>query len=1035
METKETSLDVRKPENLAQAVGKADILLSKSYLSALNTAHIIAEKYPAVADNAEIIESFNKEVRFFDITQIVLNKNENMRDKLVTVFNSVGSTGGSLLLRICGTAEKVTIQFGVRNTDVKKTALSQEVLKKNMQANFPGSLFSNCDKSALKKEVLDTLPFVGVVSSVTDVARLRFEEETKDRQYIQGIEKLIDTMQGKEYSLLLIADPVSLADLNASRRALENLYSSLVPFSESQFTVGANESDSVSQTLTRSVTDTVNESVSETVTHTVGKSETTTQSVNAGDAVKIPVLGGVGGLVGYGFSKSHGANESDSTANGKTQGTSRSEGTSNATNEGHSTGSNQGLQIKFENHAVKQLMERIDETLKRYNTCADLGMWNCAVYCISESEYVSQLAASVYQSLVRGKDSSLENGAITMWSKNDSALLLRSLRHMKHPMLDIGGMQVTPGTLISSSELAIHAGLPNHSVPGIPVIECAEFGRTVSSYDDASVSHPIVLGKIYNMHAEEELPVRLDADSLASHTFVTGSTGSGKSNTVYRLLSEFIKYEIRFLVVEPAKGEYKNVFGTRHDVSVYGTNPDLAPLLRINPFSFPHGSDDPTKNIHILEHLDRLIEIFNVCWPMYAAMPAVLKEAVEKSYEDCGWNLTESTNEYDTNLYPTFADVTRNIRTIIDSSEYDADNKGAYKGSLITRLKSLTNGINGLIFTTDEIASEDMFDWNVIVDLSRVGSSETKSLIMGLLVLKLQEHRMTGGQMNANLRHVTVLEEAHNLLKRTSTEQSQDSGNLLGKSVEMLTNSIAEMRTYGEGFIIADQAPALLDMAVIRNTNTKIIMRLPDKDDRELVGRAANLNDDQITELAKLPRGVAAVYQNEWVEAVLCKVEHFKTEEKTYSHKRPTPTAAEPHTADRLEIARLLCEGIAVTNEAELAEMKKKMNRLNIKASAQAQALRYLRSPQTPPPYTKLAPIVAELFPAVRSAFVESFARTKNKTTQWTDDVDAAIHAQVQGIEEELCRSIRQCVITDYLHNELGKTDLLGLWANKGGKK
>ena len=129
---------------------------------------------------------------------------------------------------------------------------------------------------------------------------------------------------------------------------------------------------------------------------------------------------------------------------------------------------------------------------------------------------------------------------------------------------------------------------------------------------------------------------------------------------------------------------------------------------------------------------------------MYAAMPAVLKEAVEKSYEDAGWNLTESTNEYGDDLYPTFADVTRNIRTIIDSSEYDAENKGAYKGSLITRLKSLTNGINGLIFTTDEIPAGDLFDKNVIADLSRVGSSETKSLIMGLLVLKLQEHRMTG---------------------------------------------------------------------------------------------------------------------------------------------------------------------------------------------------------------------------------------------------------------------------------------------------
>ena len=68
---------------------------------------------------------------------------------------------------------------------------------------------------------------------------------------------------------------------------------------------------------------------------------------------------------------------------------------------------------------------------------------------------------------------------------------------------------------------------------------------------------------------------------------------------------------------------------------------------------------------------------------------------------------------------------------------------------------------------------------------------------------------------NKDLQHVTVLEEAHNLLKRTSTEQSQDSGNLLGKSVEMLTNSIAEMRAFGEGFIIADQSPGLLDMAVI----------------------------------------------------------------------------------------------------------------------------------------------------------------------------------------------------------------------------
>ena len=122
-----------------------------------------------------------------------------------------------------------------------------------------------------------------------------------------------------------------------------------------------------------------------------------------------------------------------------------------------------------------------------------------------------------------------------------------------------------------------------------------------------------------------------------------------------------------------------------------------------------------------------------------------------------------------------------------------------------------------------------------------------------------------------------MLEEAHNLLKRTSTEQSSESSNLLGKSVEMLANSIAEMRTYGEGFIIADQSPGLLDMSVIRNTNTKIIMRLPDFSDRELVGKAAGLSTDQIIELSKLPRGVAAVYQNDWVSPVLCKIKKNRT--------------------------------------------------------------------------------------------------------------------------------------------------------------
>ena len=345
------------------------------------------------------------------------------------------------------------------------------------------------------------------------------------------------------------------------------------------------------------------------------------------------------------------------------------------------------------------------------------------------------------------------------------------------------------------------------------------------------------------------------------HTFITGATGSGKSNAVYTLLKRLDEEDISFLVVEPAKGEYKHIFGNRKDVSVYGTNPKKNKMLRINPFSFP-------EDIHVLEHIDKLIEIFNVCWPMYAAMPAVLKEAVET-----GWDLDESVNTTGMNIYPTFADVLQQLEEVIEASTFSEEVKSNYSGSLLTRVKSLTNGINGRVFTSDEIKPEKLFDENVIVDISRVGSMDTKSLIMGMLVLKMHEYRMAEGGMNQALKHVTVLEEAHNLLKgNASSATASEGADLIGKSVEMLSNIIAEIRTYGEGFIIADQAPGLLDPSVIRNTNTKIILRLPDYEDRKLVGKAANLSDDQIDELAKLPVGVAAVYHNDWIEPVLC---HF----------------------------------------------------------------------------------------------------------------------------------------------------------------
>ena len=366
----------------------------------------------------------------------------------------------------------------------------------------------------------------------------------------------------------------------------------------------------------------------------------------------------------------------------------------------------------------------------------------------------SDLVANFLRSISQGDESYIEPSFIQTWVHEESneqtvfGEILKYVAHFSHPVFGNlnDGTPVTPTVNVSTTELSNIFAFPRHSLPNLPVYECVRFGREPQSLETTKLNFDI--GCIYHMHTtEENRRLSINMKKLTSHTFIAGSTGAGKSNTIYKILDEALKNKVNFLVIEPAKGEYKHVFGNLKNVNVYGTNHKMMPLLRLNPFSFP-------KNIHVLEHLDRLVEIFNVCWPMYAAMPAVLKNAVEKSYEDCGWELTESTNEFGDDLYPNFADVARNVKKVIDSSEYDTENKGAYKGSLLTRLNSLTNGINGLIFSDDEIPLKELFDSNVIVDLSLVGSSETKSLLMGMLVLKLQEYRMSCGGMNKDLEQI-----------------------------------------------------------------------------------------------------------------------------------------------------------------------------------------------------------------------------------------------------------------------------------------
>ena len=774
----------------------------------------------------------------------------------------------------------------------------------------------------------------------------------------------------------------------------------------------------------------------------------------AGGAGAVATAGGamaVGGAVfGMGSkskSKSDSITRTTSTSHTTSDGVTHTETETTTVSDAHSdsfsetdgttstVGTSKNFTITIQDKHILEIQKRIDKQLERIEMCESTGFWSTGAYFLSYNtdRSTAEIGATIFRSIMQGEQSGVENSAINTWypeSESKFNNIVKYIGALSHPLFLYNSpsteskIEMLPTSLLSSKELAIMMGLPRKSVPGLPVIEHISMGKEVVRLNKSNSIGQLQLGCIFDQGIErKDNKVYLDAKSLTQHTFVTGSTGCGKSNTIYYLIKQIRNQANapKFMVIEPAKGEYKDVFGNEH---IYGTNPLKTPLLKINPFRFPEG-------VHVLEHIDRLVEIFNVCWPMYAAMPAVLKEAILNSYEDCGWNLYNSTNKYSNNLFPTFADLLNELVLVINTSAYSEEVKSNYQGSLVTRVKSLNNGLCKQIFSGQELGDAALFDENVIVDLSRIGSQETKSLIMGILIMRLNEYRSNSNiRHNSDLRHITILEEAHNILKRDSVEQSGEGGNVAGKSVEMISNAIAEMRTYGEGFIIVDQSPGAVDASAIRNTNTKIIMRLPDDTDRKVAGKASGMKDNQVDEIAKLPTGVAVVYQNDWEEPVLCKIGKFEDEEIGFEfHPKEENQVVVNDSSVKSEVLKLLLKGRITENidaNIDLIEdylVKSTLSTFN-KIAIFNSVDEYKKSGKldlwNDNQFEQLSRLVTEVLSA--KSEVMKYADSASSFDQLTDKLEQYIKNVVPEIPNELTLVASQCLMRDYsLANDVQK--------------
>lgn len=886
--------------------------IRKNYLARLTEMSIAP-----ISNLIPLEEDLIDNIRLYKIMEMVYQKGEPVTDKFTTVFNTLSTYKATVFIVLDSDGKKTDFYVGVRNNEIDESAKRSTVtlgdtLKHTLVGQFPGIKIKNENRfqiAELSRKICNQQN----VASVSVVGNSKSNKEQSNEQFVQGLEKLALAMQGRQYVGIIVAENQSPQEVQMLRKGYQDLYTKLSSLQKVQFS--ANDSTSTSRARSFSEMD--------------GKQK----AAMIGGAA-IAILGVVGGAaMGKGNDKV--GLTGGAMVGGQVMSQLSGFINSLAPNEQISESKSMTTSTTTENKAVTDLLHLIDEALKRTNEYDSYGMWNVAGYFVSDDMSAAEIAASNYRSLMNGENSGREVSAINSWRSNNPHLmgefsdLTTYLSRFIHPKFYYGYSEercvlTDASTSISGKELGIHLGLPRATVSGLPVIEHAEFGKEVNSCRlfsegvQVSPEDRVILGRVFDLGQITDKVVELDNKSLNMHTFITGSTGSGKSNTVYQMLMELHQDKIPFLVIEPAKGEYKDVFGNWEDVNVFSTNSNVAQLININPFKFP-------KSIHVLEHVDGLVEIFSVCWPMYDAMPAFFKDAILKSYEAVGWDLGSSTFDGEDVEYPDFEVLVEQLNDLIEASDYASDIKSNYRGALVTRVKSLTIGLNKFIFTTEQTPYEQLFDKNCILDISRVKSNETKALLMGLMVYILNEYRVDcKKENNSGLKHITVLEEAHNLLKNTSGGSSE----LVGKSVEMLTQTIAEIRTYGEGFIIVDQSPSSVDIAAIKNTNTKIVLRTPEANDREAIGRSMGLNENQVNEIAKLPSGVAVVYQNDWVNPVLTMVDKADIKETPFINVNPK--IIKSIRESRTDIIRAIMEPWMPGENIKFNELARALNSLEI---------------------------------------------------------------------------------------------------------
>jgi len=497
--------------------------------------------------------------------------------------------------------------------------------------------------------------------------------------------------------------------------------------------------------------------------------------------------------------------------------------------------------------------------LKTLTAAQALGAWRTGVYLLGNADSFPRLAGA-WRALFSG-DRSLPE-PVRVWANPAAAGLASAWALPDAPGPESPGLYRRPflwQTLLTSETLAAYVHLPQRETPGFAA-------RLVPSFDAVPPKVPgasaVSLGRVLHQGAHTPTEYLIDPNLLKRHAFIAGVTGAGKTNTIFHLLLQLASIGVPFLVIEPAKTEYRSLLGVRElgdRLRVFTLGDETVSPFRLNPFEVP-------AHISVSSHLDLLRSAFSAGFGMWTPLPQVLERCLHAVYRERGWDIaTDRNHRLDgksdrADTFPTLSDLVAKVDEVARELGYEERIAADIRAALRTRLDALRAGGKGRMLDVQRgFSMELLLSQPTVLELEGVGDDDDKALLMALLLIRLAEHRRAAGETR-QLQHVLVVEEAHRLLANVSGPANPEQADPRRKAVETFTDLLSEIRAYGQAVLVADQVPTRLAPEVIKNTHLKIAHRVVVYDDRQVLGGAMAMNEQQTQALAVLGVGQAAVF-------------------------------------------------------------------------------------------------------------------------------------------------------------------------------